>query len=128
MDLIIWLAAGFLAVILVMLVREDLPFLLRPCRRVAGTVFDHQRSVDDGAEYFSVRVRFTDDGGRTIEIDDSYGRAMASPPVGSEIGVVYPLNMPQRGRVHRPILRLTIYVVVCFSLVVLLANGLGWTR
>jgi Protein of unknown function (DUF3592) len=118
-------AIGFLAIVLVFLAFEDWQFLRRPRRRAQGTVFDHRRSTDEGSEYFSPMVRFVTLDGKTIEITDTFGLSSRHPSLGSQLEVVYPIEMPEKARIRRPWLRVAIYGGVIVAIAILIARGIG---
>ena len=125
MFLFLSIAVGFLAIVLVFLAFEDCQFLRRPRHRARGTVFDHRRSTDEGSEYFSAMVRFVTLDGKTIEFTDTLGLSSRRRPVGSQLDVVYPIEMPDKARVPRPWLRVTIYCFLLVALTLLIAQGTG---
>ena len=50
MSRFVWLGISCLTLLLAYLLYEDWQFFRRPRRQTRGTVFDHHRSVDDGAK------------------------------------------------------------------------------
>ena len=107
MDLFfLWIGVLFLAVVLIVIVLDDLRFI-RPGRVMAqGTVFDHSLSNDADGPSYAVNVRFKDRSGREVEITDTVGRSQPYPPIGTVVTIVYPADAPEKGGVRRPLLRL----------------------
>jgi hypothetical protein len=128
MDVFLWIGITFAAIVLAILVWQDIPLLATRQVRTDGTVIDHRRSVDDGSEYFAAKVRFKADDGRWIEIEDSVGYPRARPPVGTQVSVVYPAGAPQKGRVRRLWLRPLLYGIMLFMLTVLVVRLVGYLK
>lgn len=123
-----WLGIAFMAALLVYLLYEDWHFFSRPRRAVWGTVVDHQRTVDDGSEFFAAKVRFTDDKGNAVEFADSLGRTERKPHVGKKVKIVYPIGLPQKARVARRWQRPLIYAFVVGTITILSAVLLGYLK
>jgi hypothetical protein len=122
-----WVANAFLLAVMAVLAWQDWRLQRAgPKRRTVGTVIDHRRTEDDGAYYFSARIRFLSDTGREIVIEDSVGRATPAPAIGSTVTVVYPVANPSRARVRRPGLRLFIYAALWFALALVTSSGMKW--
>jgi hypothetical protein len=128
MDFFLWVWVVFAAIVLSVLIWQDIPLLTTRQVRTQGTVFDHRRSVDDGSAYFAAKVRFKADDGRWIEIEDSVGFPKARPPVGTQVSVVYPAGIPEKGRIPRLWLRPLLYGFMLFLLAMLIAKLVGWLR
>lgn len=127
MTLFHWIANGFLILVLAAIAWQDVCLLrLGPKKRAVGTVIDHRRSVDDGAEYFAARIRFVSDTGREVVFEDGVGRSEPTPAVGSRIHIVYPVADPSSARVPRPGLRLFIYAALLAALALVTASGMRW--
>ena len=113
------LLAGFA---LAMFARDDWRLVSSRRVRTRGIVYAHRRSLDDGSESFAAQIRFQTDDGRAIEIVDGVLHPTPTPPVGSEVDLVYPAARPTLARRPRPALRIVIYSVLIFVLVVLFAR------
>jgi hypothetical protein len=125
MDVVVWIGLGFCVFVLAILVWQDLPLLRARRLRTKGTVFDHRRSVDDGAAYHMARISFTDEAGRRVEIEDGVGYPVPRPPVGTGVTVVYPAGSPDKGRVRRYWLRPLLYGVMLFLIAVMIGKLTG---
>ncbi len=124
----VWLGIAFAASVLAYLLYQDWLFFRGLRGRTAGVVYDHQRSTEDGSEYFSLKVRFETGDGKTIEFTDTFGQSVRKPAVGMKLAVVYPRSAPELARVRRPWLRPVIYTFMIYMLGTLLALAFGYLR
>ncbi len=126
MTFILWLSIGLTGVCLWLLLCEDWWRWTRARRRVAATVIDHRRQIEDGGVVFRPELRFVSDDGRRIEFFDMILNATATPPVGTVVEVVYPVGLPEKAWVPRPVLRAIIHLFVLGLLAILLARVCGF--
>ena len=106
------------------LAMTDWPFLSQPKLSTTGTVVDHRRVVDDGAEYFHAKVRFVA-GGTEHVVEEIVGFGRPRPAVGANVAVVYLAAAPAQARVSRPWMRAALYAIVLAMFAVLLLAWLG---
>lgn len=122
MGILIWLGVGFLAFLLVWVIREDLWFLGRPCAWTKGTVIGYTKSRNDEGDgyFFFAKMRFETAPGQPVEFSETYGRSFEHMPIGTRLDVVYPADAPDRARVHRPIVRVIVYAFLIVGIALLI--------
>jgi hypothetical protein len=121
-----WLVVALLVAMLSFFVWQDFWHYKGPHRATDGDVIGHRSSIEDGSTTYMARVSYTDHLGQRHEIEDTVGRAEPTPAIGATLRVHYPVSTPERGRVHRPVLRLVIYGVVLAMLAAMAAKMMGW--
>ena len=125
MQTIFWLAIASVSIVLVVLVAEDWQHVFRPKRRVMATVVGFRSELDEGTRSFTPRLNFTDETGKDVEVLDTLFSAVRKPAEGSHVELVYPAGRPDMARVPRPWLRLLIYGIAGYMLVVLTLVMMG---
>ena len=125
MQIILWLAIASVNIVLAVLVAEDWQHLLRPKRHVVATVIGFRSELDDGTRSFTPRLSFTDETGKAVEVVDKVYSTVRTPPEGRHVALVYPAGRPDMARVPRPWLRVLIYGVAGYMLVVLTLVMMG---
>jgi len=123
--MLVWVSILFMAIVVVILLRQDWPFLSRPRRAAQGVVFDHRQTIHEGDRCFSAMIRWRGEDGVDREFTDANLAAEPSPPLGDSVEVVYPLGRPELARVPRRRLRVVVYGVTLTFLIILLGRALG---
>lgn len=118
-------AIAFVALVLALMLRSDLPRWRSRSQTALGEVISHRSSYNDNARSFAPIYRFAAEGAMHEVIDQVYG-ARPVPPVGTLVQLSYPEGRPDLARVSRPVLWLFVYAVLLVGLAILIARAAGW--
>lgn len=122
---IVYVTTAFIGLVLVLVLRKDLPRWRGMRREALGEVIGHRSSIHNGARSFAAIYRFTAEGGAHEVIDQVYS-GKPYPPVGTVVPLTYPFGRPDLARPPRPLLWLFVYAILLFMLGMLVAKAMGW--
>ena len=122
----LWVGLVFVAIVLLVLLRDDWPFITRPLLRVEGEVIRHDKSFSDGDDAWRAVFSFTDEEGARREVLDLMLFQNPRPPIGTRIPLTYPQGAADKARVQRLLLRGLLYGVMLFMAAVLVGRLMGW--
>lgn len=105
---IAWVALAFVSIVLVLVLRSDLPRWRGSARTVQGEVVGHRSSLDDNSRSYAVIYRFSAEGAAHEVVDQVYVGSR-HPPVGTQVSLSYPPGRPDLARVPRPLMWLGVY-------------------
>jgi len=96
--IVLTLVLGLVLYLLAIRMYNDWLFLSRPRLNALGTVIGYRQTDGEGGQSFLLIIRFDSDDGRTIEFTNSWALWLRLP-VGSLVGVEYPVGFPQKARI-----------------------------
>lgn len=110
-----WVALAFVGLVLILVVRSDLPRWRGSMRTVQGEVVGHRSSFDDNTRSYAAVFRFSAEGATHDVVDQVYVGTV-HPPVGEKVSLSYPAGRPDLARVPRPLTWLAVYAFLIFAI------------
>ena len=122
----LWVGLVFAAIVLLVLLRDDWLFIIRPLLRAEGEVVRHDKTFSDGDDAWRAVFAFTDEDGARREALDLMLFQNPRPPIGTRITLTYPKGAANKARVQRLLLRGLLYGVMLFMAAALVGRLMGW--